>query len=95
MNRKFTTLIFNKLKVVWVRLYQFFGKSTPKTPWRVFTGGHDCALVALVRVVPSLDTDKVAKAFQDCCAKWPYAGVTNSEFNVCLRRLDIFDRSHH
>ena len=57
----------------------------------IFSGPHDCSLVALMVVMPDLQINKVKSAFMLCCKRWPYAGVNNKDFNVSLRHLGIFD----
>jgi len=55
-------------------------------------GKHDCGPRALRIVMPSLPYEKMTEAFYNCCEKWPNAGVTNKEFNIVLRYLNIFNR---
>lgn len=55
-------------------------------------GLHDCAPSALTRVVPALSFQSIRKAFSLCCGRWPNAGVTNKEFNIVLRYLELFER---
>ena len=57
---------------------------------RLRSGEHNCGLVALAKVMPDLSTDQIIQGFSDCCERWPYAGITNKEFNITLRYLGIY-----
>lgn len=55
-------------------------------------GKHNCAPMALAEVMPNLSADRILQGFSECCDKWPYGGVTNKEFNITLRHLDLFEK---
>ena len=55
-------------------------------------GAHDCALESLYWVVPRISEHRIIEAFQFCTEKWPYDGVTNTEFAVVLKHLGIENR---
>ena len=59
---------------------------------RLQTGEHNCALVALAKVMPDLSPDQIIQGFSDCCYRWPYGGVTNKEFNITLRYLGLYNK---
>ena len=61
-------------------------------PTALGDGPHDCALTSLYWVVPHLPEHRITEAFQYCAEKWPYGGVTNTEFAVALKYLDIENR---
>ena len=42
--------------------------------------------------VPSLSEDRIREAFQYCAKNWPYGGVTNTEFAIALKYLDVEHR---
>ena len=42
--------------------------------------------------MPDLEQEQVVDAFKKCCNLYPYEGVTNKEFNIALRYLEIFDK---
>ncbi len=47
-------------------------------------GPHDGALRALYCVLPDTPVEDMIASFNNCCQRWPYAGVSNKEFNVAL-----------
>lgn len=53
------------------------------------SGPHDCALNSLYWAVPSLSEKTLIDAFKLCTARWPYAGVYNSEFASVLDHLEL------
>ncbi len=55
----------------------------------IWNGLHDCAPSSLCCVLPVLEREHTRQAFIFCCAKWPDGGVTNKEFNIVLRYLDL------
>ena len=55
-------------------------------------GPHDCALTSLYWAVPTLSEDRIREAFQYCAEHWPYGGVTNTEFAVALKYLEVQHR---
>lgn len=85
------------LKIIdWIKLYLFRKHTRSKAEHSrryrdIFSGPHDCSLVALMAVMPSLQVDEVKDAFMLCCKRWPHAGVNNKDFNISLRHLGIFD----
>ena len=52
-------------------------------------GRHDCAPASLYRVVPWIREDRIIEAFQYCTDAWPYAGVTNKEFQIAVKYLEV------
>ena len=58
-------------------------------PTTLGRGPHDCALTSLYWAVPQLPEARIREAFQYCTETWPYGGVTNSEFAVALRYLQL------
>lgn len=84
--------MFSFIKRIWSRILGFrYHRARHKIPG-ILSGPHDCALVALAQVLPDLDKEKIKVAFSNCCDLWPYAGVTNKEFNITLRYLGILER---
>ena len=61
-------------------------------PTTLGEGPHDCALTSLYWAVPRLQESRIKEAFQYCTENWPYGGVTNSEFAVALKYLDVDHR---
>ena len=61
-------------------------------PMTLGDGPHDCALTSLYWAVPQLPESRIREAFQYCTENWPYGGVTNSEFAVALKYLDVDHR---
>ena len=61
----------------------------PNGPATIGQKPHDCALTSLYWAVPRLSESKIVEAFGFCAATWPYGGVTNKEFSVALKYLDI------
>ena len=55
-------------------------------------GSHDCALRALHMVCPDISIESMQHSFNICCNNWPYAGITNKEFNISISNLKIKDR---
>lgn len=71
---------------------RFWAQLTDPTvaePVHFGSGPHDCALVALHRVVPWIREEEVLNAFNFCSEEWPYGGVTNKEFMIALSHLNI------
>ncbi len=64
--------------------------SSPKS--HSFNGAHDCGIRALLAVVPDIPDEQIQKTFMHCADKWPYAGISDKEFNISLRHLKLFDR---
>ena len=92
-------LVVRSLKFLWSRLP--FSKSPTVSSstvdasfvdYRLRAGEHNCALVALAEVMPDISSDAIIQGFSDCCDKWPYAGVTNKEFNITLRHLGRYNQ---
>lgn len=84
------------IRKVWQWLLSHFISSTDVEPKTTQTAlklrklNHSCALVALSKVMPELSYNEIEEAFFNCCDVWPRGGVTNKEFNVVLRYLDVF-----
>ena len=70
-------------------LVWWLGSKDQKEPEKFGRGRHDCALVALYAAVPGISEDAVIDAFTFCTENWPYAGVTNKEFNIAVRYLKL------
>ena len=58
-------------------------------PSEIGTGPHDCAPASLYRVVPWIPENRIVEAFQYCTDGWPYAGVTNKEFQIAVQYLKV------
>ena len=71
---------------VWV------GRGHAAAPVSLGDGPHDCALTSLYWAVPTLSEDRIREAFQFCAKNWPYGGVTNTEFAIALKYLDVEHR---
>lgn len=56
-----------------------------------FHGPHDCSLNALTITSPELKPDKIRKAFLYCTKRWPNNSVSNKDFNICLRHLNVIN----
>ena len=52
-------------------------------------GPHDCAPYSLYWAVAALPERMIVKAFHFETANWPYAGVTNSEFDAVVKYLGL------
>lgn len=61
----------------------------PRRPASIGQQLHDCALTSLYWAVPWLPESKIVEAFGFCAANWPYGGVTNKEFSIALKYLDV------
>ncbi len=84
--------IIRFFKSLWYRLSFFRYSSEQIGVNSRFQGKHDCALVALAKIFPDFPSDQMIQGFSNCCDRWPYAGVTNKEFNITLRHLELFDK---
>ena len=58
----------------------------------MFCGPHDCGPRALSRVVPELRREQIQSAFVLCSEKWPHGGVSNKEFEMTMKYLQIRHR---
>jgi len=76
------SFLFN-LGAWWSNLKRF------KKPKKFGDGPHDCALVALHTVAPNISEDEIIDAFMYCAENWPYAGITNKEFNIAMKYLNL------
>ena len=83
---KFFKRIFLFVSWLWTR---WLDSNTYAEPKKFGTGPHDCALVALYAVVPHVSEDELISAFMHCAESWPYAGVTNKEFNITVNYLGL------
>ena len=68
------------------------GRGHVVAPVALGDGPHDCALTSLYWAVPTLSEDRIREAFQYCAKKWPYGGVTNTEFAIALKYLNVEHR---
>ena len=68
------------------------GRGHVVAPVTLGDGPHDCALRSLYWAVPTLSEDRIREAFQYCAKNWPYGGVTNTEFAIALKYLDVEHR---
>lgn len=59
------------------------------SPQQLGNGQHDCALSSLYWAVPSLPECLIARAFNEATDAWPYGGVSNKEFAIALKRLEV------
>ncbi len=50
---------------------------------------HDCALASLYWAAPWIPEARIIEAFQLCAENWPYGGVTNREFAIALKYLNV------
>ena len=73
---------------IWVKIKgrRFIG------PRNIGKGVHDCALTSLYWAAPSLSESVIREAFLFCADEWPYAGVTNKEFQIALKFLNLKTR---
>ena len=55
----------------------------------IISSNHNCALIALHIISPETSESKILEAFYHCCEQWPNGGVTNREFNIVLKFLNI------
>ena len=78
--------IFSFFSTLWAR---WFDSKACREPKRFGKGRHDCALVALYTAVPGISEDDIIEAFTFCTENWPYAGVTNKEFNIAVKYLKL------
>ena len=58
-------------------------------PSELGSGPHDCAPASLYQVVPWIPEARIVEAFQYCTDGWPYAGVTNKEFQIAVKYLEM------
>lgn len=59
------------------------------SPLQIGSNQHDCALSSLYWAVPSIPESSIVHAFTIATDTWPYGGVTNKEFAVALKCLEI------
>ena len=78
--------IFSFLSILWA--WRFDSKAY-REPEKFGEGRHDCALEALYSVVAEISEDDIIEAFTFCTENWPYAGVTNKEFNIVIKYLKL------
>ena len=83
---KFIKQIFSFVSTLWT---QRFDSKACREPKKFGKGLHDCALVALYSAVPEISEDDIIDAFTFCTENWPYAGVTNKEFNIVVKYLKL------
>ena len=70
----------------------WIGRGHVMSPTTLGDGPHDCALESLYWVVPQLPEHRITDAFQYCTEKWPHGGITNTEFAVAMKYLDVENR---
>ena len=68
------------------------GRGHVLAPTTLGEGPHDCALTSLYWAAPRLTEERIREAFQFCAKNWPYGGVTNTEFAVALKYLEVDHR---
>ena len=68
------------------------GRGHIVAPVALGNGPHDCALTSLYWAVPTLSENRIKEAFQFSTKNWPYGGVTNTEFAIALKYLDVEHR---
>ena len=73
--------LFNKRKII-----LFFRK---KILLSISDEDHSCALVCLFKCCPYLSKEKIFEAFYTMCAEYPANGVSDNEFIICLKYLEI------
>ena len=71
------------------RAWVWAGRGHVAAPITLGNGPHDCALASLYWAVPGLSEHRISEALQFCSKDWPYDGVTNTEFAVALKYLDV------
>ena len=50
---------------------------------------HNCGLVALSELFPTLSPSIIKEAFLFCCEKWPHSGVKKRDMNIVIRYLNL------
>lgn len=84
--------ILKKLKALF-SLFTFRKPAKKKDNYLEFQDSeHNCGPVALAKVLPDLPAKRIMDGFSDCCDKWPFGGVTNKEFNITLRYLNVLSQ---
>ena len=58
-------------------------------PATLDSGNHDCAPASLYWAAPRIPESQIIEAFLFCSENWPYGGVTNKEFQIVVKYLDI------
>ena len=58
-------------------------------PSTIGVGVHDCALASLYWAAPWIPESRIIEAFQYCAENWPFGGITNKEFAIALKYLDV------
>ncbi len=84
--------------IMFKKIINYFSKFFRKKPLSYekiseeIQGSHDCALRALHIVCPETSIESMKNSFNLCCENWPYAGVTNKEFNISINHLKVKDK---
>lgn len=75
--------LLRTLDTIWVWL----GRDHLVAPATIGTGDHDCAPASLYWAAPWIPENQIVEAFDFCAENWPYAGVTNKEFQIASKYL--------
>ena len=81
--------IFSFLSILWAWRFDSKAYREYRESKKFGEGRHDCALEALYSVVAEISEDDMIEAFTFCTENWPYAGVTNKEFNIVVKYLKL------
>ena len=59
------------------------------SPAQFGNGQHDCALSSLYWAAPAISESDIVDAFKFSTYSWPHKGVTNKEFAIALKYLNV------
>ena len=71
------------------RVLVWLGGNHVVGPSTLGRSAHDCALTSLYWTAPRISESRITEAFGYCAETWPYGGVTNKEFAIALKYLDV------
>ena len=71
------------------RIWIWLGGGHVIGPATIGEGDHDCALASLYWAAPWLPERRIIEAFEVCTETWPYGGITNKEFQIALKYINV------
>ncbi len=75
------------------RAWTWLGGGHLLAPAKLGQGDHDCGPISLYWTTPWIPESRISDAFLFCAENWPHGGVTNKEFQIALKYLDV--ESHY
>ena len=85
-------IIIISIGMLFLASYAYGSFSRKEEDTRIFNGLHDCGIRALLVIFPRVSREKIHNTFMNCCDEWPYNGIADTEFNVGLRQLGLYER---